>query len=109
MSQDKWQKITIVIISDLNQLHANLIKNILDYIFNKRVNLFIYNEPDFSTSRLIEKNVDIIVANFSLPQFDFAHVVHVDNVSGKNAIGLIAQLIDDISVNKYKHSYYIGI
>ena len=81
----------------------------MDYIFNKRVNLFIYNEPDFSNSRLIEKNVDIIVANFSLPQFDFAHVVHVDNVPGKNAIGLIAQLIDGISVNKYKHSYYIGI
>ncbi|WP_172972670.1 hypothetical protein [Fundicoccus ignavus] len=95
--------------ANLNLKFTNLIKNILDYIFNKRVNLFIYNEPDFSIKRLKEKNVDIIVANFSLPQFDFAHVVHVDNVPEKNAISLISQLIDDISIQKYNHSYYVGI
>lgn len=107
--QNKWHKVKLIIVSDINNGHANLMKDIIDYAFGNKIELLVYESPLLSYQQLKELNCDIVIANFPLPNYSEIQTAYVENIPSIRNLKTISDLVDRINLTNENRTYYMGI
>lgn len=98
----KFEKITMLIISDGHISHSRMIKDLIEYELNKQLVIDIYTDVHLSLDRLENMNYDIVISNFSIPHLQSGKNVYIENVPTHKDIGHIKKVIDTITASRVK-------
>lgn len=106
---DKWPKISAVIISDVNTGHAELMKEVIEYLFSNEISIQVFRNTRVSPEIIQQLDVDLVLANFPLPDSDRIKMINIDNIPTRKNLAEIGQFISHISRERNQRSYYLDI
>lgn len=94
--QNKWRKVKLLLISDINNGHGNLIKEQIEYYFNHKIIIEIFDSKLLTSDNIKSTQCDIVISTFPIPTLKDIPVICLNNILTTNAIELIDSILDEI-------------
>lgn len=98
--QVKWKKIKVLLISDVNNGHGNLIKDQIDYYFNHKILIEIYDTKFLTVETIEATQCDMVISTFSIPILEDIPVICLNNIPSSKDIKIIEKVLDELIAAK---------
>jgi len=92
--EDKFNKIKVLILSNRNTAHSQMIKDFIEFKINEPLSIDIYKELYLSKTMLEASEYEIFVANFPLPKLQDKCSIYIENIPTTKGIQKIQTEID---------------
>lgn len=90
------EPIKTLVISDYNQRHAMVIKDMLEHEYSNQLSVDIWERVDISRENIASSEYELIIAGFSLENFEGKSCVSVNNLLTVNDFHDITEIINTI-------------
>lgn len=98
--QNKWQKVKVLLISDINNGHGSLIKDQIEYYFNHKIMIEIYDARTLTAENVLATQSDMVISTFSIPILEDIPIVCLNSIPTAKEIKLIDNILDDLISKK---------
>lgn len=96
----KYQRVSILVLSDGHYTHATTIKNLLTFELSNNVDIHIFKNRIISPDIIRETDHDLIVSTFKLPSLDNKGMVIIDHYLTDQDISRIEAMLTNIIQTK---------
>lgn len=94
------EKIRVLVVSDFNKTHAEMLKSFIVFEFNKKLEVDVSDELEFET-RVTENNVyDLVISTFKITDTEDINHVWIPNVPKDEDFLKIHKMINEINNEK---------
>lgn len=101
----KFQKVSLLILSDGHFSHAKMIENLLRFELRNNININIYEDQDLSAEKLKSCNADLFISTFSLDTLTDKQVIVINHFPSANDILTIQSAINEI-IKRNKENFF---
>ena len=98
--QTKFQKVSLLIISDGHYSHSKMIQNFLSFELRNNVSIETYQNREISYEKLNSCDHDLVVSTFKLPEFDDKETIIIEHYPSFQDINRIEGVINKIIERK---------
>lgn len=105
--QLKFQKVSILVISDTHYSHAHMMQQLLISELPSNVNIKMYKNRYISCDRLNEYESDIIVSTFDIPSLNNKDIIMINHYPSKNDLNKIEVAINKLVEEKMRSAILI--
>lgn len=99
---EKYQKVSILVISDRHYSHAKTIKNRLSFELGHNINIDNYENRIMSPDILQESKYDFIITTFKLPSLNGKTILMVDDYLTDHDIFQVRVIVDKLIKEKQR-------
>lgn len=96
----KNKKIKILVISNRDVAHSNMIKNFIDYEYSNHSVVDVFDQMKLSIKILEKLDYDLIVSNFQIPPLESKRIIYIENVPVLHDFRTIQNEINRIFVER---------
>lgn len=93
---NRRRKVSVLIMSNSDFLHAYMIRDILAYKLPEYINFEVKEDVYISMAELVESDYDIIISTFSLGVIENKKTLCIENMPTEEEIDILMDMIDDI-------------
>lgn len=92
----KLDKIRVLVVSDRDYSHAQMLKDFLSFEFNEQLQIKIYNEPIFNPDFLQENQFELVIGSFTSNELNLIPSVYISHLPKTEDYFKIQEHIDQI-------------
>lgn len=96
----KYEKVKILVISNRDVSHSNMLKDFIEYEFGQRLVIDIFDGTYLTETILENLDYDFIISNFPLPLLKSKSTIYVENIPTLRDFEKIGVEINDVLMEK---------
>lgn len=97
---ERFQKVSLLVISDSHFSHAKMIQNLLSFELRQNVTIHTFHSPEISVEKLKSSDYDLILSTFKLPDLNDKATIIIEHYPRVHDIKRIEKLLNCIIEDK---------